>query len=98
MGVRLTPKSETKEDSMKLAEQIALKLSEEEKKDIDSSLAAIEKEKDSKMYHSVGLRTLFYFWRTYLPSHSQSIQCGGCRKTVHKFWKTVQQEYLNKVE
>lgn len=79
--------------SEKLSETIALKMSVEEKETIKGALDTIEKEKNTKMYNSRALNTLFNYWHKYIPNHQQSIRCGGCRNVVLRFWEQVNKEW-----
>jgi|15BtaG_2_1085339.scaffolds.fasta_scaffold16354_3 oligoribonuclease (3'-5' exoribonuclease) len=76
----------------KLINQVALKLSEDEKEKISSCLDSIENEKENKKQ---ALIALFEYWRKYIPHLKQQITCGGCQDTVKLFWTKVVNE-LNK--
>jgi|TARA_Y100001973_G_C5189616_1_gene330094 hypothetical protein len=74
---------------MTFIEQVANKLSEEEKIEIKQAVKSNDKAAADNMYDKSALPFLFRKWKEYIPKVNQNIECVSCRKTVSKFWKDV---------
>ena len=92
-GIELNPLSfisaKSDENMTTLTAQIAEKLTEEEKEEIQDCLKIIE---DKPKFDKKSISRLFQYWHKYIKNQKQSLRCSGCRKAVHQFWKRTMEE------
>jgi hypothetical protein len=69
-----------------LMQQIATKLTEEEKENIPKCLNSIKHKKENQKQ---SLIHLFEYWRKYIPNVKQSIMCRSCQLAVIRLWTQV---------
>ena len=71
-----------------------LAVPEDSRKDVREALDLITKDASRNIYNGKGLKTLFNYWDKYFPNQKQSINCHSCRQAVHKFWKGINEMWL----
>ena len=70
-------------------ENVASKLSSEEKDLIIGLKASNDIEMRNNLYHNGALDKFFELWHRHFPQVKQSKSCRGCRDTVVKFYSRV---------
>ena len=71
-------------------------LNQTEKKKLLTVLDNIEISSESNTYNGKDLKVLFKFWKKLFPSNKMSMNCGGCRKSVFKFFNEIGKTIKNK--